>query len=164
MALRAMCKYYRVTYALPLYREFNWSDNRSCRGHWLLSPQYPMWMLLSLYGAGMGCISVEPPSVLKRSAATLEPVVTDSWFVSACTDNSSSSCFDMSSHILLQLRWSLVLSTLYRHFPRWEALLWAILARAHVAYPSKWAACIFDNLAYLPSQMATSFIGISNGG
>ena len=47
-----------------------------------------------------------------------------------------------------------------RCFPRQEALLWAVLARACLVYPSKHAGWIYDNLVYLPSQMAMSFIGI----
>ena len=125
---------------------------------------FPMWMSLSLYGASTGHVSVEPPSVLEGGGAILEPVVPGGWFVGAHTNKSWSSCLDMSSHVLLWPRWSLVFAILCRHFPRQEALLWAILVRERMVYPSKWVAWMYDIPMYLPSQMARSFIGIYNGG
>ena len=56
------------------------------------------------------------------------------------------------------------LAILCKCFPSQEALLCAILVRACVAYSSNWAAWVYVTPACLPSQMARSFIGISNRG
>ena len=58
----------------------------------------------------------------------------------------------------------MVLAVLCRHFPSWEALLWAILARAHAEYSSSLATWVRVTPTCLPSQMARSFIGISTEG
>ena len=52
-----------------------------------------------------------------------ELVITDSWFVSAITDNSESSLVDSISHCFQQSRQSLVQAVSCKHFPSWEALL-----------------------------------------
>ena len=88
----------------------------------------------------------------------------DDWFVSASTDNSESSWVDSTNCHFQQSRWSLVLAISCKHFLSWEALLWAILARACAAYSSSLATWVSVTPACLPSQMARSFIGISTKG
>ena len=88
-------------------------------------------------------------------------VVTDGWLVGAITDNSESSLLDSNNCRFQQLRQSLVQAISCKHFPSWEALLWVVLARACTAYSSTLAAWVRITPAYLPSQMARSFSGIS---
>ena len=71
----------------------------------------PIRMLPLLYGAGAGHISVKPSSILEGGAATLEPAVTDGWFVGVITNNSLSSCLDVSSHTFLWPRQSFYCNT-----------------------------------------------------
>ena len=59
------------------------------------------------------------------------------------------------------LRQSLVQAVSCKCFPSWEALLCAVLARAHAAYSSILAAQVRFTPTYLPSQMARSFSNIS---
>ena len=91
----------------------------------------------------------------------MELVVADSWFVSAITDNSESSLVDSINHCFRQSRRSLVRAISCKCFPSREALLCAILARACAAYSSILAVWVRVTPAYLPSQMARSFSGIS---
>ena len=95
---------------------------------------------------------------------TVELAVAGNWFVDARTDNSMLSCFNASNCLFWWLRQSFNLAISCKHFPRWEALLWAILARERVAYSSKQAVWVYVTPTYLPSQMTRSFIGLSNGG
>ena len=90
--------------------------------------------------------------------------VTDSWFVSAITDNSESSLLDSTNHHFQQSRWSLVQVVSCRCFPSQEVLLWAILARACAAYSSTLATWERVTPTCLPSQMARSFSGMSTVG
>ena len=91
---------------------------------------------------------------------TVELAVSDDWFVSVSTNNSLLTCFNLSSR---QSRWPFDLAISYRRFPMQAALLYAVLVRAHWVYPSKQAAQMYVIPTYLPSQMARSFISISNG-
>ena len=77
------------------------------------------------------------------------------------TDNSESSLLDSNNHCFQQSRWSLVQAVSCKCFPSQEALLWAILARAHAVYSSTLAMWVRVTPTYLPSQMARSFSGIS---
>ena len=95
------------------------------------------------------------------SGVMVELVVTDGWFVSVITNNSESSLVDSSNCCFWRLRQSLVWAISCKHFPSQEALLWAILARACTAYSSILATQVRVTPAYLPSQMARSFSGIS---
>ena len=103
---------------------------------------FPMWTLLSEHGAGAGLVSVEPPSGSQGGGAMAELTVTDSWFVGAITDNSESNLLDSINHLFQWSRRSLVWAISCRHFPSWEALLWAILARACAAYSSTLATWV----------------------
>ena len=67
-------------------------------------------------------------------------VIADGWLVGVITDNSESSLLDSNNHRFRQLRQSLVQAVSCKHFPSQEALLWALLARAHAAYSSTLAA------------------------
>ena len=102
----------------------------------------PMRTLPSEYGAGVGLISVEPPSLSQRGGATTELVIAGSWFVGEIIDNSESSFMDSINHHFRRSRWSLVQAVSCKHFPSREALLCAILARAHTTYSSILAAWV----------------------
>ena len=82
-----------------------------------------MRMLPLEYGAGVGLVLVEPPSLSQGGGAMTELVVADGWFVGAITDNSESSLVDSNNRHFWQLRWSLVRTVLCKHFPSWEVLL-----------------------------------------
>ena len=78
MALRAMCKYSTLLTPSPS-RE----SPTLRRPYWyrLLvteSSMFPMKMLPSEYGAGVGLVSVEPPSLSQGGGAMMELVVADS--------------------------------------------------------------------------------------
>ena len=120
-----------------------------------------MRMSPSEYGARVGLVSVEPPSLSQGGGAMTELVVTDSWFVGEIIDNPESNFLDSINRCFQQLRWSLVWAILCKCFPSQEALLCAILARAHAVYSSILAAWVRVIPAHLPSQMARSFSGIS---
>ena len=129
------------------------------------SLMFPMWTSPSEYGARAGRVSMGPPSGLWGGGrATTELVVMDDWFVSAITDNSESSLVDSTNCHFQWSKQALVLAISCRHFPTWEALLRAVLARACAAYSSNLAAWVRVTPACLPSQMARSFIGISTEG
>ena len=154
MALRAMCKYSILLTPSP---------SRESLTLW-----WPYWYRLSVtessmlsmrtspsgYGAGVGLISVEPPSFSQGGGAMMELVITDGWFVSEIIDNSESSFMDSINRCFRQWRWSLVWAVSCKHFPSWEVLLWAILARACAAYSSILAVQVRVTPAHLPSQMA----------
>ena len=59
---------------------------------------FPMRTSLLEYGARVGLISVEPPSLSQGGGVMVELVVTDGWFVGAITDNSESSLVDSINH------------------------------------------------------------------
>ena len=122
---------------------------------------FPMRMSLSEYRARAGLVSVKPPSVSQAGGAKAGLVVADGWFVGAITNNSESSLLDSNNHWFWRLRRSLIRAVSCRCFPSWEALLWAILARACAAYSSTLAVWVRVTPACLPSQMARSFSGIS---
>ena len=109
-------------------------------------------------------MSVRPPSGLEGGGVTAVLAVMGDWFVSACTDNLASSCVDSTSCHFRQLRSSLVLAVPCKCFPSQEVLLWAVLARACAAYSSSLAAWVSVTPTCLPSQMARSFIRISDEG
>ena len=125
------------------------------------SSTFPMRTLLSEYGAGVGLISVEPPFLSQGGGAMTELVIADGWVISEIIDNSESSFMDSINHHFHWLRWSLVWAISCKCFPSWEALLWAILARACAAYSSILVAWVRVTPAYWPSQVASSFSGIS---
>ena len=90
-----------------------------------------------------------------------ELVIADGWVVSEIIDNSESRFVDSINHCFQQSRQSLVQAVSCKHFPSWEVLLCAILARACAAYSSILAVQVRVTPTYLPSQMARSFSGIS---
>ena len=119
-------------------------------------------MLPSGYGAGAGHVLVEPPSGLQGGSATAELAVADGWFVGAITNKSESSLLDSTNCHFWWSGQSLVwLSHVDIYFPSQEALLWAVLARAHAAYSSTLAAQVRVTPACLPSQMARFFSDMS---
>ena len=84
---------------------------------------FPVRMLLSVYGAGAGLVSVEPPSLSQGGGVMVELVIADGWFVSVIIDNSESSLVDSTNCCFWQLRWSLVRAISCKHFPSQEVLL-----------------------------------------
>ena len=78
---------------------------------------FPMRTLLLEYGAGVGLISVEPPSLSQGGGAMTELVVADSWFVGVITDNSESSLVDSINCCFQRLRRCLVWAVSCRCFP-----------------------------------------------
>ena len=56
-------------------------------------------MSLSLYGAGVGHVSVGPPLTLQGSGVTVELTVTDGWFVGVSTDSLALSCVDVVNRL-----------------------------------------------------------------
>ena len=113
------------------------------------------------YRAGVDLVSVEPPSLSQGGGVTTELVIADGWFVGEIIDNSESSFVDSINCRFQQLRWSLVWAISCKHFPSWEALLCAVLARACAMYSSILAMWVRVTPAHLPSQMARSFSSIS---
>ena len=161
MALRAMCKYSTLLSPSPsregpILRWPYWY-----RSLVIESSTFPMRMLLSEYGAGVGLISVEPPSLSQGGCATTELVVADGWVVGDIIDNSESSFVDSINRHFRQSRQSLVRAVSCKRFPSWEALLWAVFTRACTVYSSILAAQVRFTPAYLPSQMARSLSDIS---
>ena len=120
-----------------------------------------MRMSLSEYRAGVGLVSVEPPSLSQGGGARTELGIEDGWFVSEIIDNSESNFVDSINCHFQQSRQSLGWAILCKCFPSWEALLCTVLARAYAAYSSILAAWVRVTPAHLPSQMARSFSGIS---
>ena len=113
------------------------------------------------YGAGVGLVSVEPPSLSQGGGAMTELVITDGWFVGEIIDNSESSFVDSINCHFWQLRRSLVRAISCKCFPSREVLLCAVLARACAVYSSILAAQVRVTPTHLPSQMARSISGIS---
>ena len=91
----------------------------------------------------------------------MELVIADGWVVSEIIDNSESSFVDSINCHFWRSRRSLVQAVSCKCFPSWEALLCAVLARAHIAYSSILAVRVRVTPTHLPSQMARSFSGIS---
>ena len=114
---------------------------------------FPMRTSPSEYGAGVGLVSVEPPSLSQGGGAMTELVIADSWVVGEIIDNSESSFVDSINHHFRWSRWSLVWAILCKHFPSQEVLLSAILARAHATYSSILAAWVRVTPAYLPRRL-----------
>ena len=90
-------------------------------------------------------------------------VIADGWFVGVITDNSESSLLDSNNCCFQQLRQSLVRAMSCKHFPSWEVLLWAILARAHTAYSSTLAAWVRVTPAYLPVSCDMNLYSVCAG-
>ena len=164
MALRAMCKYCTLLTPSPSRETPTLWWPYWYRSSVTESLTFPMWTLLSEYGARAGCVSVEPPSGLQGAGVTAELAVTDGWFVSVITDNSESSLLDSFNCHFQWSRWSLVQAVSCRCFPSRGVLLWVILARAHAAYSSSLATRVRVTPTCLPSQMARSFSSISTVG
>ena len=161
MALRAMCKYSTLLTPSPSRESptlqqpyWYWSSVTE-------SSMFPMRTLPSEYGAGVGLVSVEPPSLSQGGGEMMELVIADGWVVGEIIDNSESSFMDSINHCFWWSRRSLVQAVLCKHFPSWEALLSTVLARAHAAYSSILAVWVRVTPTYLPSQMARSFSSIS---
>ena len=154
MALRAMCKYSTLLTPSP-----SGEGPTSWWPYWyrLLvneSLMFPMRTSLSWHGARVSLISVEPPPLSQGGGTTAGLAVLGGWHVGAITDNSKSSLLDSSNHCVHRLRWSLVWAV--------SCMLWAVLARARAAYSSILATRVRVTPAYLPSQLARSFSGISS--
>ena len=161
MALKAMCKYCILLTPSPS-RE----SPTLWQPYWYRSSVTESLMLSmrtspSEYGAGVGLISVEPPSLSQGGGEMMELVIADGWVVGEIIDNSESSFMDSINHCFRWSRRSLVQAVLCKHFPSWEALLSTVLARAHAAYSSILAVWVRVTPTYLPSQMARSFSSIS---
>ena len=108
MALKAMCKY-----SILLTPSTSRESPILQRPYWyrLLvteSSTLSMRTSLSEYGAGVGLVSVEPPSLSQGGGAMMELVIADSWFVSEIINNSESSFVDSINCHFWQLRRSLV--------------------------------------------------------
>ena len=95
----------------------------------------PIRTLPSLYRAGVGCVSVEPSSILEGGAATLEPTVADGWFVSEITDNSSSSCLDVSSHTFFVAKTVPGLGHLMQTLPKVGSIAMGYLGKGMFSIP-----------------------------
>ena len=104
----------------------------------LVTESLPLSMRMSPleYGARVGLISVELPSVSQGGGATMELVIADGWFVGEIINNSESNFMDSINRCFWQSRQSLVWAISCKCFPSWEALLCTILARACAAYSS----------------------------
>ena len=68
---------------------------------------------------------------------------------------------DSINHRFQQSRWSLVWAISCKRFPSREALLCAVLARAHTTYSSILVVRVSVTPTYWPSQVARSFSSIS---
>ena len=121
MALRAMCKYSILltpspSRESPTLRQPYWyrlSVTESLTLSMRTSP--------SEYRAGVGLVSVEPPSLSQGGGVMTEIVVTDGWFVGEIINNSESNFVDSINSCFRWLRRSLVWAILCKHFPSQEA-------------------------------------------
>ena len=77
MALRAMCKYSTLLTPSPSRESPTLRQPYWYRSSVTESLMFPMRTLPSEYGAGVGLVSVEPPSLSQGGGATMELVVTD---------------------------------------------------------------------------------------
>ena len=84
---------------------------------------FPMRTSPSEYGARVGLVSVELPSLSQGGGVTTELVVADGWVVGEIINNSESSFMDLINHRFHWSRWSLVQAVLCKRFPSQEALL-----------------------------------------
>ena len=161
MALRAMCKYSTLLTPSPSRENLTLWQPYWYRSSVTESLTFPMRTSLSEYGAGVGLVSVEPPSLSQGGGATMELVIANGWVVSEIVNNSESSFVDSINCRFQQLRRSLVQAVSHKRFPSREALLCAVLARARTAYSSILVAQVSVTPAYWPSQVARSFSSIS---
>ena len=136
MALKAMCKYSTLLTPSPsrLIPTLQWPY--WYRSSVTESSTLSMRTSLSEYGARVGLVSLEPPSLSQGDGAMTELVIADGWFVSEIIDNSESSFVDSINRHFWRSRRSLVWAISCKCFPSWEALLCTILARACAAYSS----------------------------
>ena len=160
MALNAMCKYSTLLTPSPSRESPTLWWHYWYRSLVTESSTLSMRTSPSEYGAGVGLVSVEP-SLSQGGGAMMELVVTGGWFVGEIINNSESSFIDSINCHFQRSRQPLVQAVSCKHFPSWEALLCAILARAHAVYSSILAAWVRVTPAYWPSQVAGSFSGIS---
>ena len=156
MALRAMCKYSILLTPSPFRESPTLQQPYWYRSSVTESSMSPMRMSPSEYGVGVGLISVEPPSLSQGGGVMTELVIADSWFVSVITNNSESSLVDSINCHFRWLRQSLVWAISCKHFPSWEVLLWAILARARAVYSSILAARVRVTHIYLAKWLGPS--------
>ena len=77
MALRAMCKYFTLLTPSPSRESLTLQQPYWYRSSVTESSMFPMRMSPSEYGAGVGLISVEPPSLSQGGCAMTELVVAD---------------------------------------------------------------------------------------
>ena len=122
MALTAMCKYFILLTPSPSRESPTLWQPYWYRSLVTESLTLSMRTSPSEYGAGVGLISVEPPSLSQGGGATMELVVAGSWFVGEIINNSESSFVDSINHHFWQLRWSLVQAISCKCFPSQEAL------------------------------------------
>ena len=156
-----MCKYFTLLTPSPSRESLTLQRPYWYRSLVTESSTFPMRMSPSEYGAGAGLSSVEPPSLSQGGCVMMELVIADGWVVSDIIDNSESSFVDLINRLFQWSRWSLVQAVLCKHFPSWEALLWAVFARVCTMYSSILAAWVRFTPAYLPSQLARSLSDIS---
>ena len=116
MALRAMCKYSTLLTPSPSRESLTLQRPYWYRSLVTESLTFPMRTSLSQYGARVGLISVEPPSLSQGGGVMVELVITDGWVVSDIIDNSESSFVDSINRHFWQLRWSLVWAISCKHF------------------------------------------------
>ena len=154
MALKAMCKYSTLLTPSPSRESLTLRQPYWYRSSVTESSTLSMRMSPSEYGARVGLISVEPPSLSQGGGVMAELVITDGWVVGDIINNSESSFVDLINRRFQQLRQSLVRAVSCKCFPSWEVLLWAIFSRAHTAYSSILAVQVRFTPTYLPSQMA----------
>ena len=140
MALKAMCKYSTLLTPSPSRESLTLRQPYWYTSSVTESSTLPMRMLPSEYRARVGLVSVEPPCLSQGGGAMTELVVADGWVVGDIINNSESSFMDLINHCFWQLRRSLVQAVSCKHFHSREALLWAVLARAHATYSSILAA------------------------
>ena len=77
MALRAMCKYSTLLTPSPSRESLTLQQPYWYRSSVTESSTFPMRTLLSEYGARVGLISVEPPSLSQGGGVTTELVIAD---------------------------------------------------------------------------------------
>ena len=142
MALKAMCKYSILLTPSPSRESPTLQQPYWYRSLVTESSTFPMRTSPSEYGARVGLISVEPPSLSQGGGAMTELVIIDSWVVGEIIDNSESSFVDSINCHFWQSRWSLVQAISCKCFPSQEALLCAILTRARAAYSSSLAVWV----------------------
>ena len=98
MALKAMCKYSILLTPSPSRESPTLQPPYWYRSSVTESLTFPMRMSPSEYRAGVGLISVEPPSLSQGGGVMTELVVADGWVVGEIIDNSESSFVDSINH------------------------------------------------------------------